>query len=201
MNAGVPTGYRNYMSLNKTRKTIPYGGNGEVREDGGANYGFKDIKGDNTLLFSIPELEHDPALMKLAQAINARETGIFSIGCDRDSVEKNHSFRDSGYIEFSFNSASHIADASNYFPLFFNFERLLDDKGFSAEVEFNWELQPATFIEKGVSGFVCTIFLNTYYSDTRLDADKTWEEALDVLGEHLGSIPNTYQDFIFSPQS
>jgi hypothetical protein len=197
MSAAVPTGYRNYLSLNHALKTIPYGGIGEVREDGDANYGFKDIKGDNALLFSIPELKSDSALMTLVRAINAPQTGIFSVGCVSDSVEKDHHFRNSGYIEFSFNSASYIADASNYFPLFFEFERLLDDKEFSVKVEFNWELQPATFIEKGISGYTCTIFLNTYYSETKLAAQKAWIETLDVLSEYLGSIPSEHQDFIF----
>ena len=123
MSVTVPTGDRNQLSLNHALKTIPYGGTGEIREDGDANYGFKDIKGDNTLLFDIPELKRDSALMTLVRAINAPQTGIFSIGCVSDSVEKNQSFRNSGYIEFSFNSASYIAEASNYLPLFFKVER------------------------------------------------------------------------------
>jgi len=194
----MPTGYRNYLSLNHVHKTIPYGGRGKVREDGDANYGFKDIKGDNTLLLAIPELERDSALMTLVQAINAPQTGIFSIGCVSDSVEKNNRFRNSGYIEFSLNSASYFADARNYFPLFFHFERLLDDNNFAVQVEFNWELQPVTFIEKDVSGYTCTIFLNTYYSETKLAAQKTWRETLEVLSKYLGSVPNEHQDFIFS---
>ena len=80
----MPTGYRNYLSLKHEHKTIPYGGIGEIREDGDANYGFKNIKGNNRLLDTIPELKSDPALMALVRAINAPNTGIFSIGCVSD---------------------------------------------------------------------------------------------------------------------
>ncbi len=196
----MPTGYRNYLSLKHEHKTIPYGGSGGVREDGDANYGFKDIKGDNRLLNTIPELERDPALMTLIRAINTPQTGIFSIGCVSDSYEDKHRFRHSGYVEFSFNSVAHIADAGHYFPLFFNFERLLNDKDFVVKVEFNWALQPATFIDKGVSGYTCTIFLNTYFSETKLAAEKAWKEALDVLGQYLSGIPNEHPDYIFDQE-
>jgi hypothetical protein len=186
----MPAGYRNYLSLNHEHKTVPYGGRGELREDGDANYGFRDVKGDNSLLHEIPELKRDPALMALVRAINVPQTGIFSIGCVSDSVEDKGRFRHSGYIEFSFNSASAITGAANYFPLFFDFERLLNDQGFMVRVEFNWELQSSTFIEKGISGYTCRIIMNTYYSETKLEAQEAWEETLDVLSKYLGSIPD-----------
>jgi hypothetical protein len=191
------TGYRNYLSLNHEHKTIPYGGTGEVREDGDANYGFRDIKGDNTLLSSIPELQRDAALMALVQAINAPQTGIFSIGCVSHNIEDKNHFRHSGYIEFSFNSASRIADADNYFPIFFNFERLLDQSSFAPRVEFNWELYFSTFIDKGVSGYTCRINLNTYFCETRQAAQQAWEDTLEVLGTYLGRISNQHEDHIF----
>jgi len=182
--ANMPTGYRNYLSLNHEHRTIPYGGSGEVREDGDANYGFKDLKGDNTLHLEIPELKRDSALMTLVQAINAPQTGIFSIGCVSDGVEDKHRFRHSGYIEFCFNSASTIADAGHYFPLFFDFERLLDDKDFAVRVEFNWQLQSSTFTEKGISGYTCRIIMNTYYAETKLAAQEAWQETLAALGRY-----------------
>ncbi|MCW8964573.1 MAG: hypothetical protein OQL16_12315 [Gammaproteobacteria bacterium] len=193
----MPTGYRNCLSLNHEHRTVPYGGAGEAREDGDANYGFRNIKGDNTLLSSIPELRRDPALMRLVQTINNPQTALFSIGCVSDSIEDKNHFRYTGYIEFSFNSVSHIADPGNYFPLFFNFERLLDANNFTPRVEFNWELHKSTFIEQRVSGYTCKINLNTYYTETKLEAQQTWEETLEVLGQYLGDIPNKHQDYIF----
>jgi len=196
----MPAGHRNYLSLKHEHKTIPYGGVGEMREDGDANYGFKDVKGDNSLINTIPELKHDPALMALVRVINTPKTGIFSIGCVSDRYEDNNNFRYSGYVEFSFNSKIFIADASHYFPLFFNFEQLLEKKGFSVKAEFNWSIQPATFIDQSVTGYTCTINLNTYFIESEEAAKKAWEKTLSILGQYLGNIPIEHTDHIFSSE-
>jgi len=196
----MPAGYRNYLSLKHEHKTIPYGGVGEIRKDGAANYGFKDIKGDNRLIDTIPELKHEPALMALVQVINTPKTGIFSIGCVSDRYQEKNQFRHSGYIEFSFNSKLFIADASHYFPLFFNFERLLEKNDFAVKVEFNWSIQPATFIDKSVTGYTCTIYLNTYFVESEEAAKKAWEKTLSILAQYLGNIPVEHTDYIFSTE-
>ena len=193
----MPTGYRNYLSFKHEHKTIPYGGIGEIREDGDANYGFKNIKGNNRLLDTIPELKSDPALMALVKAINAPNTGIFSIGCVSDRYNDKNKFRHSGYIEFSFNSKSYIADAGHYFPLFFNFDHLLEKNDLTVKVEFNWSIQPATFIDQSVRGYICTIYLNTYFVESEKVAIKAWEELLGILGQYLGNIPIEHTDYIF----
>jgi hypothetical protein len=196
----MPAGHRNYLSLKHEHKTIPYGGVGKMREDGDANYGFKDIKGDNRLINSIPELKHDSALMALVRVINTPKTGIFSIGCVSDRYEDKNQFRYSAYVEFSFNSKSFIADASHYFTLFFNFERLLEKSDFGVKVEFNWSIQPATFIDQSVMGYTCSIHLNTYFIESEDAAKKAWEKTLSILGQYLGSIPIEHTDYIFSTE-
>jgi hypothetical protein len=189
--------FENRLSINHKHKGVPYGGIGEVRDDGDANYGFKDAKGDLSVLDQIPELRRDPALMDLAKSINAPHTGLFSIGCVSGEVSDQSGFRHSGYIEFSLNSASAIADARNYFPLFFHFDRLLHENSFPGRVVFHWELQLVTFIEANASGFTCSIFVNTHYSETKLAADKAWTDALGVLGRFLGSVPAEHTDPIY----
>ncbi|HUW37112.1 MAG TPA: hypothetical protein VMV91_07240 [Rhodocyclaceae bacterium] len=129
--------YTNQLSLNHKHKGVPYGGSGEIREDGDANYGFKDIKGNNALLLDIPELKRDRGLMRLIQAINAPHTGLFSVGCVSGPVADKHGYRHSGYVEFSVNSATAIADARNYFPLFFHFDLMLHEGNFSGKVTFD----------------------------------------------------------------
>lgn len=54
--------YTNQLSLDHKPKGIPYGGRGEIRDDGDANYGFKDLKGNRALLLDVPELKRDQAL-------------------------------------------------------------------------------------------------------------------------------------------
>lgn len=194
----MPTGYRNYLSLKHEHKTIPYGGVGAIRKDGDANYGFKNVKGDIRLLDAIPELQADPALMALVSAINAPDTGILSIGCVSDRYEDKNQFRYAGYVEFAFDSKSYIADAGHYFPLFFDFDHLMERKNFAVKVAFNWSIQPATFIDQHATGYTCSIYINTYFVELEEMAVKAWEETLGILGEYLGSIPISHTDHIFS---
>ena len=48
-------------------KGIPYGGFGHIREDGGANHGFKLLKGQPRRLDEIPELKQDAAMRELVR--------------------------------------------------------------------------------------------------------------------------------------
>jgi hypothetical protein len=189
--------YTNQLSLNHEPKGVPYGGLGEIRGDGDANYGFKDIKGNNALLLEIPELKRDHGLMSLVHAINAPHTGLFSVGCVSGPVEDEYGFRHTGYVEFSVNSVSAIADAGNYFPLFFHFDRMLNEGKFSGKVAFDWELQPVIFIDANADGFTCSITVNTHYSKTKEEAEAAWLEAIGVLEYFLGSIPRGHNDLIF----
>jgi len=189
--------YTNQLSLNHKHKGIPYGSSAENREDGDANYGFKDIKGNIALLLEIPELKQDRMLRSLVQGINAPSTGLFSVGCVSGPVDDKNGFRYSGYVEFSINSASAIADARNYFPLFFHFDHMLHENAFLGKVAYNWELQPVTFMDANASGFTCSIFVNTHYSKIKSDAEVAWNEALGILGYYLGSIPSEHRDVIF----
>jgi len=189
--------YTNFLTLSHQHKPIPYGGSGQVREDGDANYGFKYVKGNEALLLEIPELKSDSALRALVQAINASHTGLFSVGCVSGEIEDERGFRHSGYVEFSINSVSMIADARSYFSFFFHFDRLLNENAFQEAVSFNWELQPATFTEADALGFTCTVFINTHYSNSKSQAEQVWFQALEVLGQFLSSIPPEHQDYIY----
>lgn len=189
----------NFLSINHKPKGIPYGGDGAIREDGDANYGFKNIKGNHSLLLEIPELRRDQALMGLMEAINGPHTGLLSIGCVSGEVRDEKGYRHTGYVELSINSISAIADARNYFPVFFHFDRMLFESKFAHCVSFNWELQPATFFDTNANGFTCTVFINTHYSDTQEKAREAWQKSLNTLAYFLASVPCTHQDFLYRP--
>lgn len=192
------TAYANYLSIRHRGKPIPYGGDGVLRDDGDANYGFKYVKGNETALRVIPELVNDPALLDLALAINSPQTGLFTIGCVSGPVDDERGHRYSGYIEFAINSKSAIADAKSYFPIYFHFDRFLHEAKFSAPVHFNWELEGATFTESNDStGFTCAIFINTGYSPLREEASRIWTESLRALAYFLQSVPAEKSDFIY----
>lgn len=191
------TTYQNYLEINHHHKPIPYGGFGEVRDDGEANHGFKYVKGNDAALCLIPELARDAVLLELARSINAPETGLFSVGCLSLPVNDANGFRHSGYMEFAFNSCSAIADASNYFPVYFHFDRGLYKRQFPTAVSFYWQLQPCTFTEADATGFTCAITLNTHCSPTQEAALSAWDEALCALGSYLRSVPAMGSDYIY----
>ncbi len=190
--------YKNTLEINHRSKGIPYGGTGQVREDGDANYGFKYVKGNDALLLQIPELTRDHDLLELVRAINAPETGLFSVGCVSAPVEDRNGFRKSGYVEFALNSISGIADAQNYFPIFFHFDRTLNERSFKVAVSYFWEIQPGVFFERNAPGFTCSIILNTHYAKTQDEANAAWTDALSVLASFLRGVPGLSTDFIYA---
>jgi len=190
--------YSNILSIRRRGKPIPYGGVGEVREDGHANYGFRDLKGDQEAHAHVPELQSDVALSRLVQSINLPHTGLFTVGCVSGHVDENHGFRDQGYVEFGINSMASIADARNYFSVFFHFDDGLKQTGFSGRFAFEWQLEGATFIEReGVAGFTCTVFLNSHFHASRAEANQAWSTALELLGGYLQSVPPMGPDKLF----
>ncbi len=117
------------------------------------------------------------------------------MGCVSAHVDETAGFRDSGYVEFALNSRNLIADATNYFPLFFQFDRGLHVCEFPTMVQFAWELEPVIFHERDdAAGFTCSIFLNTYHLPTREEADAAWSNSLGFLGDFLNSVPRTNTD-------
>lgn len=191
--------YANNLEINHKHKPIPYGGDGQLRDDGDANYGFKLIKGNLELIETIPELKRDVELLNLVRAINEPQTGLFSVGCVSGTVVDDNGERYSGYIEFSLNSVSAIADARNYFPMFFHFDCWLNEQQPKFAVTYNWELQPATFIESQsrATGFTCSITINTHYVSTTDEASQAWGESLERLSTFLSETAPKSPDFIY----
>lgn len=193
------TDERNFLSIRHRGKGIPYGGLGEARPDGDANYGFRCAKGRPEVLDWIPELKRDPALDALVRNINRDDTGLLSIGCVSGKVADEKGFRYSGYVEFAFNSRQAIADAANYFPVFFHFDRCLQEHGFAEQAIFNWVLEGATFLEADrASGFTCTVVINTAYAADSGIADASWATCLEWLGHYLSSVPSQGEDTLYS---
>ncbi|MBI1196246.1 MAG: hypothetical protein GC203_00110 [Phenylobacterium sp.] len=181
--------YGNFLSIGHRGKGVPYASDPSARADGGANHGFRNLKGDPSGLSQVPELVEDAPLRALVAAINRPQTGLFTIGCvsGRVAVDGRHRIR--GYVEFAVNSGVFIEKASNYFPIFFQFERRLNAVGYQDPVQFRWELEGATFLEAGVSGFSMVVYIDTPACDAAEDAQMFWARALDVLGRFLSAIP------------
>jgi hypothetical protein len=181
--------YRSTLELGHGAKGIPYGGFGEVRPDGGANHGFKDLKSNLEAIGTVPELVDDPALMTLMFAINQPMTGLFSVGCASGDIEEAGRHRRGGYVEVAFNSKTMVLDAGSYFPLFFHFGRMLHENQFADRVGFFWVLEPVSFIRAGIGGFTACVWVNTDVFESKAEAGACWERALSALTRYLGSIP------------
>lgn len=190
--------FQSYLCISHRHKGIPYGGDGILREDGDANYGFKSLKGALHLIDEVPELKSDSALRELALAVNQPSTGLLSVGCVGGSVEEQGKHRYSGYFEFAFNSRDGISDASNYFPAFFHFDRMMQSLSNVPPVLYHWELIPCTFVERGhPSGYSCAVTVNTHWRDSAAEARADWEMSLAYLAQLLGQIPPFGPDSIY----
>lgn len=187
--------YKNTLCIGSQYKGIPYGP--ADREDGNRNHGFKLLKGYLDLIGDIPELIADPDLRDLVSKINSESTGLLTIGCLSHVIHDQNGHRNTGYVEFSFNSKSLIACASNYFPIFFHFSQALHANNFPHQMNFDWELSPATFIDSESSGFTCCIYLNSWYKTDQATSQDIWSDSLYVLGEYLSCVPQDRNDYLY----
>lgn len=192
-----PLRYRNLLSIKQDGKVVPYGGSGEPREDGEANYGFFNLKENIEQASSVPELARDPALLALALAINSPTSGLFSLGSTSGEVADADGYRWSGYIEFALNSRTRVVDASSYFPVFFYFDDYLSKIQSNLQVQFQWELMAAHFSDLKCDGFTCSIFVNTYYVVTPEEAKNNWAEALGIVQNFIEDFGQELEDAIY----
>ena len=189
--------YGNSLSVRWRPKAVPYGGTGEARPDGTANYGFRNLKGNVAGIQEVPELAEDTALATLVAAMARRECGLFSIGCTSGDVADHDGFRVSGYVEFAINSRVKVQDAAAYWPIFYHFDEMLAQGPFPERVFLSWELEPAHFVEIGVSGFTCSVIINTDFHGSASEARECWKNTLGTLELYFGNCPAAGDDPIY----
>lgn len=193
--------YNVSLTIGHRGKGIPYGGLGELRDDGTANYGFKDLKGNPHRIAEVPELQDDPSLYELIEALSLPENGLVSVGCASWEYSEERGHRRSGYVEFAINTAEAIADARNYFPLFFKFDQMLHGSPFAEVVNYNWELEGAHFFPANVDGFTCTVWVYIPHLPTPDEAKEAWQRALHPLIPFLGGYPLQEGRPLFVPEN
>lgn len=181
--------YTNSLHVSQEGKGIPYWGDGVIRDDGDANYGFKNLKGHPDRIAEIPELARDEVLRDCVALLNEAGSAFGTVGCVSAIVDEPEGHRVSGYIEFAFDSAERIADAGNYFPAFFHFDAALHRNGFDDKVHFHWELMGATFRRTGSLGFTMTVTVNTGWYETAENAGIAWANGIDFLAGFLRHVP------------
>ncbi|WP_298243238.1 hypothetical protein [uncultured Bradyrhizobium sp.] len=141
-------------------KAIPYPAD---LENDRTNQGFKDLKGNPEVIETIAEIRDCPALRDALMALNEPETQFFTVGCEKSLNEHERKFWKRGYLEFSFNYAELVRDATPYFVLFFHFNQAAPIRDFLPKhsVQFAWELQRCHFRKADVAGFTCAVWIST----------------------------------------
>lgn len=193
--------YLNILGISHVAKTVPYEGSGIQRLDGGANYGFKNLKRHPELLDTIPEFASDPALRSLMAAIDRPATGVFSIACLSKTICNEHGCRLSGYIEFALNDRREVTDAGRYFRLFHEFDRRLEARGFLEPVSFQWEICPTRFTDVATDGYAADVRIDTDYRPSPEEAYEVWTRALAALEDLLGTVPVAAESPIYTTEN
>lgn len=177
----------NYLLISDRGKAIPYPP--AERPDGQKNHGFRSLKGRPEAVADIPECAESAALRSLLLEVNDAKTGVFTVGCLCAPVEEEQGFRRTGYVEFALNSHAGVADAQNYFPCFFWFDRLWKQEAQGSSNQHHWELKPAGFLDAGVSGFSCAVTINTGWYPSQVAADESWDHSINLLARLLREVP------------
>jgi len=178
-----------YLSIKDGGKGIPYGGANEDRPDGSRNHGFRPLKSNPEEIGAVPEAQGITALKNALIALNAADSPFVTVGCEKAFGKNDSGYWGSGYLEFAFNYAELIADAAFYFKLFFFFNQWYSKQKQLAGVQYNFELEGATFLKTNVSGFTISAWISAGTYPKSEGAQASWEEALDVLIEFLSQQP------------
>ncbi len=178
-----------FLSIKNGGKGIPYGGADEDRPDGSRNHGFKPPKTNPAEISAIPEIQGIAALKNALIALNAAESPFFTVGCEKASGKIDSGYWMRGYLEFAFNYSELVADASFYFKLFFLFNQWYWNQRPQIGVQYNFELEGATFLDANASGLTITAWISAGPYPTEELARTAWEGALDMLVTFLRQHP------------
>jgi hypothetical protein len=178
-----------FLSIKNGGKGIPYGGSNEERPDGSRNHGFKPLKSAPEEIAEIPEAQGVTALKNALIALNAADSPFVTVGCEKAFGKNDSGHWGSGYLEFAFNYAELIADAAFYFKLFFLFNQRYCQQKQPVGVQYNFELEGATFLAANVSGFTISAWIHAGTYPTEECARAEWAEALDTLVTFLREQP------------
>lgn len=193
--------YSNELSLSAHAKAIPYAADRLIEQDASVNYGFKNLKIKPSLIETIPELADDVGLKALVKAINRKESSFFTVGCSSELVQSGEGHCRKGYLEFSWNCASCVQDAINYFALYFHFNKSLLVKGFNQPVRLKWIIQEAAFSDVEIHGFSCAVHIETRSLSSPEQAEQAWQLSLRMIDAYFATVETPQATLIYQPLS
>jgi len=175
------------FAIEQRSKSLPYPR--DEREDG-VNIGFQPLKGAaESDILAIPETADSLPLRQALLALNAKETDLFTVGCEKSLNLNQTRHWKKGYLEFAYNYAEVVADAVPYFVLFFHFQQAADTRKFIASnrIQFIWEIQGVRFTKISRDGFACCVWITTGEFETAAECERVWGEAVRLLTRYLAS--------------
>lgn len=176
-----------FLTIEHRSKSVPYPP--EEHPDS-VNMGFQDLKGaGEEAIRSIPEARDSAALREALISLNGLETDFFTVGCEKSLNRRHNKFWKKGYLEFSYNYAEAVSDATFYFALFFHFQKSVEVRNFAAAngVRFNWDLQPARFLRAERDGFTCAVWITAGDYDSATQCESIWDDAMRLITQFLTS--------------
>jgi hypothetical protein len=179
------------FSIRNHFKAIPYPGSGP-RADGTENHGCRIIKGRTGDVDLIPEVLDNVALRNAAVTLNSKATPFLTLGCEKSCniAKVGDGFWMKGFLELAFNYAHAIANAQNYFKLFFDFNHWFWEQPKAAIVQYEFQLEGAQFLQSGAQGFSLVLWISTLVLPTEEEANNAWGWGLDTFVKFLMTIPD-----------
>jgi hypothetical protein len=170
------------LTINQEFKSVPY--RAEHRQDS-PNYGFVNVKGNPDAAARIAEVQDDEALRDAIVRINAQDTAFFTIGCEKSFNQDGAEFWTRGFIDFAFNYCALVADAQNYFPVFFHFNNRLLREKFNHLVRFEWQLEENHFRDANCKGFSVILWITTRICASDEESRSLWRPSVKIVADHL----------------
>jgi hypothetical protein len=124
--------------------------------------------------------------------LNGPKSPFFTIGCEKACNKGDVGHWMKGYLEFSFNSIQLVADAQNYFALFYKFNECIQEREkqntSTDPVEYHFDLEAAQFLATSTVGFTLTVWITTSFFPEEEGAKRAWGEAVDILVNYLKTL-------------
>jgi hypothetical protein len=173
------------LTVNQRAKAIPYP---PATNSGYQNFGFRVLKGKLDKIANVQEAKDIACLQEILGVLNDDASPFFSVGCEKSFNVRSTGHWAKGYIEFAYNYKEPVSDARHYFPLFFQFTKSTAEYVEHHDVQYWWDLQPASFEAINCAGFSCCIWITTGMFAQAESARTEWEAAVRKLSDFLRSV-------------
>ena len=174
--------HRLHLTIDERVKSIPYPA---ASGDGYQTFAFKPLKGKLDKISKIHEAKDHKPMVDILSVLNRDESPFFSIGCEKAFNGGGRSHWVRGFFEFAYNYVEGVSDATNYFPIFFYFNKKVHGHLEQNGISYWFKLEGAHFKKADTPGYTCCIYITTDEFPTSEIAYSKWTAGIKVLSDHL----------------